>query len=114
MKLRSLKDNLLRMNTCMMISAILMQLPDLTMGLRKGFYQITMCRSTRELVASKQSHLTFPPGWAFLSAPGYLVTAAFLLPHSENINIRKQKIGECFVFKWVPVQTWYAHVPAHA
>lgn len=47
LKLHSVKDNLLRMNTCVMLSAILMQLPALMTSLRKLFYQITICRSAR-------------------------------------------------------------------
>lgn len=78
LKLRSMKDNLLRMNTCVMLSAILMQLPDVMTGLMKGLYQITIGRSTRKPIVSKQSHFSFPPGWAFPSAPGCLLTAAFL------------------------------------
>lgn len=101
LKLHSVKDNLLRMNTCMMLSAILMQLPDLMTGLRKGLYQATICRSASEPVASKQRLLTFPPGWAFSSDPGCFLTAAFPLPRSANINTRKQKIGKHFVFEWV-------------
>lgn len=88
LKLHSVKDNLLRMNMCTMLSAILMPLPDLMTGLRKWLYRITICRGTRELVPSKQSCLAIPPGWDFSSAPGHLLIAASLFPH--GLTIRKQ------------------------
>lgn len=74
----------------------------LTTALRKGLYQITICRSARETAASRQSHPTFPPGWAFPSAPGYLLTAASVLPHSVNISIGQRKQVNTIVFQWVP------------
>lgn len=68
LKPHSVKDNLLRMNTCMMLSAILMQFPELMKGLRKGLiYQIAIYRSPRQWVVSKKSHLIFPRLGFFLS-----------------------------------------------
>lgn len=68
-------------------------------ALRKGLNQITICRSVRETAAFKQSHLTFPPGWAFPSAPGYLLTAASVLPHSVNMSTGKRKYVNTIVFQ---------------
>lgn len=67
LKPRSVKDNLLRMNTCMMLSVILMQFPELIKALRKGLiYQIAIYRSARQWVVSKKKSSHFPQAGLFL------------------------------------------------
>lgn len=48
---------------------------------------------------AKPPHI--PPGWAFPSAPGYLLTAVSVLPHSEDVRVGRRREVNTIVFQWM-------------
>lgn len=102
LKLHSVKDNLLRMNMCMMLSALLTQLPELKGGLTKGLiHQVTFYRSTKHWVDSEPSHV-FPPRLGFSLSPR--------VPSSHVVAVSAWETANkgCFVLEWVLEESWCA------